>query len=274
MNPLPTAYSIAAFLQKIIPRSWLAIAANGLMVLRSDARRFAVDGLGNWINTQPEGTFVSPDVHTGHFCQIEATVGSYWFHEYTPKTGDVVIDVGAGIGEDAIILSRLVGPVGRVHAIEAHPGTFACLASTVERSRLTNVDTYQLAIAEQDGTASISDDSNHLANSIVAGGDGLAVESQSLDHFIERCAHPVIDLLKMNIEGAERGAMLGLNRQATKVRRLAISCHDFVAELGFGDQFRTKDVVRKRLLDLGFIVTERSDARTPWEADVLFASRS
>lgn len=273
MNPLPTAYSTAAFLQKIIPRSWLAIAANGLMVMRGDARRFAVDESGNWINTQFEGTFVSPDVHTGHFRQIEATVGGYWFHEYTPMAGDIVIDVGAGIGEDAVVLSRLVGPEGRIHAIEAHPGTFACLASTVERSGLTNVDTYQLAIAEQDGTVSISDDSNHLANSIVGGGNGVAVEAQSLDHFIERSAHPVIDLLKMNIEGAERGAMLGLNRQAGKVRRLAISCHDFVADLGFGDQFRTRDAVRKRLLELGFTVTERSDAKTPWEADVLFASR-
>ncbi len=185
----------------------------------------------------------------------------------------MVIDVGAGIGEDAVIISHMVGATGRVHAIEAHPATFECLRSTVELSRLANVQSYQIAITEENGTVSISDDAHHLANSILGQNGGLEVEAQSLDHFIEQSGHRTIDLLKMNIEGAERGAMLGLDKQARNVRHLAISCHDFVAEAGGSDQFRTKDAVRRRLLELGYSVTERSDAKAPWEADVLFAQQ-
>ena len=270
---MPSAYRIALVLQRLMPRAWLAVAANQLMAAKGDRRRFAVDEAGNWINIQPEGSFVGPDLHTAHFRQVQSAVASYWFDEYTPREGDIVIDVGAGIGEDAVVLSHLVGRSGRVHAIEAHPGTFACLASTVKRSGLSNVDIHQLAITEQDGTVSISDDAHHLANSIVGRGSGVEVEARSLDHFIRQTGHPAIDLLKMNIEGAERAAMLGLDREAGKVRHLAISCHDFIANRGGGEQFRTKDAVRKRLLELGYAVSERSNASTPWEADVLFARR-
>lgn len=270
---MPTAYETALAVQKLIPRSWLALVANGVMALKHDRRRFRVDQAGNWINAQPEGTFVGPDLHTAYYSQIHQAVASYWFHEYSPRAGDVVIDVGAGIGEDAVVLSNMVGPNGRVHAIEAHPGTYACLKSTVACSNLTNVDAHKLAITEKDGTVSITDDLNHLANSIIGTVGGIEVESRSLDSFIERSGHHAIDLLKMNIEGAERGAMLGLERHAPMVRNMAISCHDFVADKGGGEQFRTKGAVRQRLLDLGFTVTERSDATTAWEADVLFAKR-
>ena len=271
---MPTAYSIALAAQKVLPRPWLASAANRLMSIKGDRRRFAVDRFGNWINAQPEGTFVGPDLHTAYFSQVEAAVAGYWFHEYTPRAGDVVIDVGAGIGEDAVVISNLIGATGRVHAIEAHPATFECLRSTVALSNAANVAMHQIAITQENGTVSISDDAHHLANSIVCKSGGLEVEAQSLDHFIERSGQETIDLLKMNIEGAERGAMLGLERQAGKVRHLAISCHDFLADRGGGDEYRTKEPVRKRLLDLGFTVTERSGAPSVWEADVLFAQRA
>lgn len=243
------------------------------MSLKGDRRRFAVDRTGNWINAQPEGTLVGPDLHTAYLGQVQAAIASHWFHEYTPRTGDVVIDVGAGIGEDAVVISQLVGATGRVHAIEAHPATFACLRSTVALSKLANVTIHQIAITEENGTVSISDDAHHLANSIIGHSGGLEVEAQSLNHFIAQSGHPTIDLLKMNIEGAERGAILGLDKQARNIRHLAISCHDFVADAGGDAQFRTKDAVRRRLLELGYVVTERSDAETPWENDVLFARR-
>jgi hypothetical protein len=40
------------------------------------------------------------------------------------RPGDTVIDVGANIGVLSLLASRLVGPSGRVLAIEAHPRTY------------------------------------------------------------------------------------------------------------------------------------------------------
>lgn len=260
-------------MQKYIPRSWLALVANGVMAAKGDNRRFAADRTGNWSNIQPEATIVGPDLHTAHFSQVEATVRSYWFQEYTPTGGDIVIDIGSGIGEDVVVFSHLVGKSGRVHAVEAHPRTFKCLEATVRESKLTNVILDPIAITETNGVVHISDDAHHLASSIINGDTGIAVEAESLDRFIDRSGHSAIDFLKMNIEGAERGAFLGLERHAGRIRRMAVSCHDFVAEAGESDDYRTKDFVRQRLTDLGFVVTSRVNATTPWEADVLFASR-
>ena len=270
---MPSLLGLARSVRNIVPLSLVAAAGTAMMRVRGDPRRFEVDSDGQWVNRQPQGCFVSPEIHTAHYHQVAALVSGHWFHEYAPRPGDVVIDVGAGIGEDAVILSRLVGDEGLVHAIEAHPGTFQCLQATVEQSALRNVRTHRLAIMERDGCVTISDDAHHLANSILAGGEGIEVEGWSLDRFIESTGHASIDLLKMNIEGAERGAMLGLDRHAGKIRNVAISCHDFIADGGGGDQFRTKDAVRRRLAELGFRVRERSDATVPWEADVLFGDR-
>jgi len=34
----------------------------------------------------------------------------YWFHVYRPREGDVIVDIGAGRGEDVYAFSLGVGP--------------------------------------------------------------------------------------------------------------------------------------------------------------------
>jgi len=40
------------------------------------------------------------------------------FHYFQPKKGDIVIDVGAGRGEDTLAFSQSVGKSGQVIAVE------------------------------------------------------------------------------------------------------------------------------------------------------------
>jgi hypothetical protein len=76
---------------------------------------------------------------------------------------------------------------------------------------------------------------------------------------------PVIDLLRINIEGAEKLAV-----HATpwvKVRNAVISCHDFA---GIPAKAEVLHVLRQK----GFEVTTRAaPAGMPWLADYLYASR-
>src|SRR5919106_3255936 len=58
---------------------------------------------------------------------------------FTPKEGDVVVDIGANIGRYTIISSKRVGTNGKVVAIEAHPGNFEMLNRNIKLNRLTNV---------------------------------------------------------------------------------------------------------------------------------------
>jgi FkbM family methyltransferase len=253
-------------------RASIARIASLQSSLRRDPRRYAVDDRGNWINRQGAAAIVSPVIHTSTLAQIDGQVREYWCRFYTPREGDVVVDVGAGIGDDALVFSRLVGPTGRVIAIEAQPSTFHCLQETVSRSRLDNVTPVPNAIADRDGEVLITDGGDFLSASIVDTQGGVKVKSWSLDTIAAQLDLRRIDLLKMNIEGAERFAVDGMEAIAPLVRNVAISCHDFVADAGGYDALRTRDHVTAALERLGFH-TQRRSADQPWLRDVVFGSR-
>lgn len=272
---MPSLFQIAERLDRRGLRRPIAAAASTVMKLRGDDRRFGVDRHGRWVNAQPDATFVSPDVHTARYPQVEAVVLDYWCQFYRPQAGDIIVDVGAGIGEDAVVFGKLVGPSGRVIAVEAHPGTFAALQATVRATGLDNVLPLQRAIADRSGTLRIGNSEDHLGNSVISGNaEGVSVQAQSLDELGAELALPRIDLLKMNIEGAERLAVKGMKAIAPSVRQVAISCHDFIADRGGGNEFRTLHEVRQTLEDLGFTVRRRDHAPNDWTRDTLFGSRS
>ena len=240
--------------------------------LACPASRFSVDAGGRWINAQAEATFVSPTLHTSSYAALHGWVLDNWLWDFSLKPGDIVIDVGAGIGEETVIFSRLVGESGRVISIEAHPDTFACLERTVRLSGLDNVTTVQCAIAEADGELAISTADCHVASSVVEGG-GIRVAARSLDSLADQLGLGEVAFVKMNIEGAERPAMGGMKRLLGRLEGACISCHDFLADLGQSEEFRTREVVRRALEAAGFAIRTREDHPQCWVRDYLYARR-
>ena len=180
---------------------------------------------------------------------------------YTPTQGDVVVDVGAGVGEETIIYSDLVGQSGKVYAIEAHPKTYSALTYLIESNSLRNVMISNLALSDKAGDVSIQDSDNSLANSIlqVAESSTVAVQSETFDEFVERNHIQTIDLLKMNVEGAEQLIIKGMSQSIELVKRVAISCHDFRYHQGESIFFKTKALVIEFLSKHDFEVsTQRS----------------
>jgi hypothetical protein len=64
---------------------------------------------------------------------------------FTPKDGDIVIDIGAHIGRYTIIASKRVGANGKVVAIEADPSNFEMLNRNIKLNRLQNITTLNYA---------------------------------------------------------------------------------------------------------------------------------
>jgi FkbM family methyltransferase len=194
-----------------------------------------------------------------------------FLHGYTPRAGDTVFDIGAGIGAETLLFSRLVGPTGRVVSLEAHPRTYERLARLCEVNRLANVIPLQAAAAGTDGKLEISDLDHYLHNTIVAtGSGGIEVQARRIDTIARELGIEAIDLLKMNIEGAELLAIAGLEGIIASTRHVCIACHDFLADSGGSAQMRTKAVVRDFLVEHGFDVTMRDDAPDPWTRDYLY----
>jgi FkbM family methyltransferase len=193
------------------------------------------------------------------------------FYEYTPQQGDVVFDVGAGVGSETLLFSRLVGATGRVVAIEAHPRTYNRVVELCRANGLSNVTTLQVAAAESDGATTISNRRDHVRNTTVDGDEaGIQVEAGRLETIASSLGITHIDLLKMNIEGAEVSALRGLGELLARTRHVCIACHDFLANEGGADSLRTKAAVRELLLERGFELRSHDDAPDPWTRDYVY----
>ena len=91
------------------------------------------------------------------------------FFQYRPRAGDVVVDIGAGMGEELPSLCQSVAPGGRVIAVEAHPFTYEGLVRAISLNRLANCVPVAAALSDQTGTTMISDVDDPDLNSTLPG---------------------------------------------------------------------------------------------------------
>ncbi|HTW68643.1 MAG TPA: FkbM family methyltransferase [Acetobacteraceae bacterium] len=64
------------------------------------------------------------------------------------KAGDTAIDVGANIGDLTVPMSRLVGPGGRIYAIESHSDTYHVLCANLALNGIRNTKALNCFIAD------------------------------------------------------------------------------------------------------------------------------
>jgi FkbM family methyltransferase len=227
---------------------------------------------GAWIHRYPGGTI--PHASLGGASPpavFVAEARDIFLYGYTPRAGDTVFDIGGGIGAETLLFSRLVGRFGRVVSLEAHPRTYESLARLCRLNRLANVIPLQVAASDAEGMLAISDLEDDIYNTVVdPERGGIEVQARRVDTIASELGITSIDLLKMNIEGAERLAIAGLEGIIASTRYVCIGCHDFLADRGGSEQMRTKALVREFLLDHGFRVTTRDDAPHPWTRDYLY----
>ena len=200
----------------------------------------------------------------------------YWLRYYRPQEGDVIIDVGAGRGEDTLTFSRGVGKTGRVIAIEAHPLSFTILKSFCLLNGLTNVTALRLALMDKAGFVRIVEsESSWMENAIEFGESsrGNEVRSATLADIWVQEGLKEISFLKMNIEGAERFALLGMESVLPHIRQICVACHDFRSDLGHGEQFRTRLFVENMLTKYGFTLALRRDDPRDYVRDHVFGLR-
>ena len=154
----------------------------------------------------------------------------YFFGAYEPvhsflftqllKPGMVVIDAGANVGQCTLLSAASVGEFGSVHAFEPVPGTFALLRAHLESNGFLNVELNQAALWNEETTISLGLPDGDFANlgsySIGAPEARVTALATSLDDYMERKGLERIDLIKMDIEGAEPYAILGAARGLEK----------------------------------------------------------
>jgi FkbM family methyltransferase len=130
------------------------------------------------------------------------------------KTGDWALDIGANIGHYTMRMSQLVGPEGRVIALEPVPDTFALLAANARLFQHRNVSL--LNVAASDKSASVGMQiprfPEGLANYYQAQLTLAPAPLNILTIAIDALALPAIRLAKIDVEGHELAVLRGMRR--------------------------------------------------------------
>jgi len=137
-----------------------------------------------------------------------------WESLITPNA--TVLDIGANIGYYSLVAAPRAAK-GRVFAFEPQASPLSRLRKNIDLNRLTNLIAIPLGVSDAPGSATLylAGASNEGMGSLRKGEDfSAATETIQLVRLDDWCrengVHP--DFIKMDIEGAEYNALLGMNR--------------------------------------------------------------
>lgn len=134
------------------------------------------------------------------------------------RPGDVVIDGGAARGDTAELFLEQSGNMASIHCFEPTPSIFEALAAHVPAAGLQGVQTVCAALWDSDGTTSFFESFGMPAGNRVGGDGGTEVATLTLDNYVESRGIERVDLIKLDVEGAELAALRGAERTIRRFR--------------------------------------------------------
>jgi FkbM family methyltransferase len=162
------------------------------------------------------------------------------------QPGMTFVDVGADWGLMTLVASHLVGSPGRILALEPDPRAFKKLTRNLERNRLSQVRAFEIAAADNDAELILAGydeedekwPTSRLVDHRSAEQNLFHVRSRQLDPLLDEAGIEAVDLIKIDVEGAEdlvlRGMEPGLTRR--RYHRILLELHP----LQLAERFRTE----------------------------------
>lgn len=135
-----------------------------------------------------------------------------------------ILDCGANIGMATLYFKSLY-PQAQIDAFEPDPSAFGSLLKNIETNSLSGVICHNVALGESENPVRLYErrPGSLRASTVAGAGDTLEVECVTLSRFVDR----PIDLLKLDIEGAENDVLADLERSGVlhQVRRIVVEYH-------------------------------------------------
>jgi FkbM family methyltransferase len=141
------------------------------------------------------------------------------------KLNPVIIDCGANIGLSIIYFKQLF-PQAEITAFEPDPKIFKILKNNISSLALQNVKVHNTALWKQEGELNFYSEGAD-AGRLLKDGDKdkpVRVKAVKLSRFIDR----PIDMLKIDIEGAEYEVLNECASALHNVQRIFVEYHSFI----------------------------------------------
>jgi FkbM family methyltransferase len=155
---------------------------------------------------------LSNAIHRQIFMGCFARDMTKWARALLPR-GGAFLDVGAHAGYFSLVASNRVGPSGRVFAVEPNPRTFSALHRHLTVNAASNVHATMCGLADREGVLVLHMPPSQLDyNATVlprAGWPRAEVRVRTLDDCVREWNIDRIDLMKIDVEGAEPLVLAG-----------------------------------------------------------------
>jgi len=189
------------------------------------------------------------------------------------RDGHTVVDIGANIGYFTLLAARLVGKKGKVYAFEPEPRNYSILLKNIALNGYENVAPMPKAVSNAAGIARLYLSSKDIGAHTIRqyhdkrqfdekeSGEFVEVESVTLDELFDDKKQP-IDVIKMDIEGAEMAAISGMDRVIRENKNLKMFIEFYpsaIREMGYSPE----KLVDKLLNGYGFSIIAIDELRMP-----------
>src|ERR687892_2239838 len=150
---------------------------------------------------------------------------------FTPKQGDIVIDIGAHIGLYTIISSKRVGANRKVVAIEANPSNFEMLNSNIKLNQLTNIISLNNAVYSKETKIKLylpGEELGHTTYNTIMSDRAknedkfVEVNANTLDYLLQLKEITDVNWVKIDVEGAEFEVLKGASNVLSKSKDISL----------------------------------------------------
>lgn len=141
------------------------------------------------------------------------------------QPGMTFIDIGANVGLYSILAAQLVGPEGRVVSVEPNSENCRLLLTSAARNRFDHIDLHPVACGPQRGHAvirtALGSNGGFIAgvDDAVLDPTAIVVAVTPLDELVDG----PVELIKVDVEGAEELVFSGASRLLREARPTVIS---------------------------------------------------
>lgn len=170
--------------------------------------KFTETKLGNYYvvsNDALSKKLVTGETHEPHFYELTKIL---------LQRNDNVCDLGANLGTHSVWMGKLVEN-GKVFSFEPLGLTFSQLQLNILANKLTNIAPYRLAVSDKTGDYLQMEWVNYDSETLNIGGTRVA-EAEGVDGVLsirlDDLDLPQINFIKMDIQGSEYSALVGMSK--------------------------------------------------------------